>query len=351
MSDQLKVNFIRLTFISLSLLAFYTIWITSLQKGYGQHVIEAIVTGKLSGSPDADTKLLESLTGVPALDRRAKYLIVSFWPVVDGENPSLSYLGVPAVASMGVSYILLALEARRTRSLLSATWRLAWFGLLETFYSQAFILPIYCAIAFTLGKNGNGFRPLSHVKNSLILCFYSGMALVALPSPTVIPNGLKQAVLALMIPWSLWLFVMVFVASYLFPIEGTQANNRRVLYIFALAIAATTHLGALLASLLQTDLGPADVFLPSLPWSITQFESLADAMANFLKWDHLIASVTVILWAVAVYLRDCDERVDWRRLGLEVCGLSMVISPTGAAVLLIWRLDEMLCRKGNAKKE
>ncbi|KAL4812887.1 hypothetical protein BDW67DRAFT_193204 [Aspergillus spinulosporus] len=351
MSHQSTINFIRFTFIILSLFAIYTIFITSIKKGFFQHVTEGKVTGKLSRSPDADARLLESFIGVAALDNIAKVLVLCFWPVVNGENPSLSLLGVPAVASMGVSYLLLALEARRTRSLISVAWRLAWVGLLQTIYSQAIVLPAYCAIAFSSSKKANGFRPIPHVMTSLILCIYTGMALVALPSPTVIPYGLKQAVVAFMVPWAFWLFVMVSMASYLFPIEVEKANNRRTIYIFALVIAAATHLGALLTSLLHADLGPADVFLPPLPWSVTWFPGLTEGMASFLQWDHLIASVTLLLWAVAVYLRDCDEHVDSWRFGLEICGLSVIISPVGAAVLLIWRLDEMLCRGEIAKEE
>ena len=177
------------------------------------------------------------------------------------------------------------------------------------------------------------------------------MALVALPSPTVIPDGLKQAVVAFMVPWALWVFVMVFMASYLFPVEVEKEKSRRTIYIFALVIAATTHLGALLASLLHADLGPADVFLPPLPRYVTWFPSLEEGLASFLQWDYLIAGVTLVLWAVAVYLRDCDEHVDWQRFGLEVCGMSVIISPTGMAVLLIWRLDEMLSRREIAKKD
>ena len=144
---------------------------------------------------------------------------------------------------------------------------------------------------------------------------------------------------------------MVFMASYLFPIKVEKEKNRRTIYIFALVIAATTHLGALLASLLHADLGPADVFLPPLPRSVTWFTSLAEGMASFLQWDYLITSVTLILWAVAVYLRDCDEHVDWRKFGIEVCGMSVIISPAGMAVLLIWRLDEMLSRREIAKED
>ncbi|KAL3430445.1 hypothetical protein BDV09DRAFT_202203 [Aspergillus tetrazonus] len=351
MSHQSTVNFIRFTFVILSLLATYTILDTSIEKGFFQHITECRITGKLPRSSGADARLIESFTGVPALDNSVKALVISFWPVINGENPSLSLLGVPAVASMGVSYLLLLLEARRTRSFLSVTWRLAWVGLLETICSQAVILPIYCAIAFSSSKKPNGFRPIPHVTISLILCIYTGMALVALPSPTVIPDGLKQAVVAFMVPWALWIFVMVFMASYLFPVEVEKEKSRRTIYISALVIAATTHLGALLASLLHEDLGPADVFLPPLPRYVTWFPSLEEGLASFLQWDYLIASVTLVLWAVAVYLRDCDEHVDWQRLGLEVCGMSVIISPTGMAVLLIWRLDEMLSRREIAKED
>ncbi|CBF85557.1 hypothetical protein AN1785.2 [Aspergillus nidulans FGSC A4] len=351
MSHQSTINFIRFTFVILSLLAIYTILIPSIRKGFFQHITECEVTGKLSRSSGADARMIESFTGVPVLDIFVKALVTSFWPVINGENPALSLLGVPAVASMGVSYLLLLLEARRTRSLLSVTWRLAWVGLLQTNFSQAIILPIYCAIAFSSSKKTNGFRPIPHVTISLILCVYTGMALVALPSPAVIPDGLKQVVVAFMVPWALWVFVMVFMASYLFPIEVEKEKSRRTIYIFALVIAATTHLGALLASLLHADLGPADVFLPPLPWYVTRFPSLEEGMASFLQWDYLIASVTLFLWAVAVYLRDCDEHVDWQRFGLEVCAISVIISPAAMAVLLIWRLDEMLSRRGIAKED
>ncbi|KAL4748701.1 hypothetical protein BDW72DRAFT_195550 [Aspergillus terricola var. indicus] len=238
MSQQSTINFIRFAFIILSLLAFYTILITSNKKGFYQFVNEVIVTGKLSRSPDGVARLLESFTSVPALDKLAKALVVCFWPVVCGENPSLSLLGVPAVVN---GCLVSSARAGGTadevvaqRNMEACVGWVAPNDLFSGLYSP---------------------NPIPHVMTSLILCIYTRMALVTFPSPTVISHSLKQAVLAFMIPWAFWLFVMVFIASCLFPIEVQEGNSRQTVYIFALGIAATTHLGALLASVLYADLG------------------------------------------------------------------------------------------------
>ncbi|KAL5049349.1 hypothetical protein BDW71DRAFT_204614 [Aspergillus fruticulosus] len=357
------VTTIRCALSLLAPAAFYTVWITSQQKGLRDYWFQALRTGELAQSPDA--KLLESFTGLRAIDVGLKALVVSFWPVCNGENPSLSLLALPFAATAGASYILLALEARRTKSAVAVAWRLAWFGVLQAFYSQALLLPIYCA--FTLSPGQNVVRNLkSHrratfcsipgLKTCLLVGYYMCIPMLALPSPSLVTHRAKQVLLVSMVVWTLWVFPMLWVAS---RINGAGESgprpekDRRSIYIFALGTTAIAHGTALVHPLLcrtrsdgcGDDLSPTNVFLPPLPWSIGRFSSLEEGVASFLQWDYLITNVTLLLWATAVYLRDCGEEIRGFRVALQTLVLSTLASPAGAAVALIWRLDWNLSRQ------
>ncbi|KAL6238508.1 hypothetical protein BDW75DRAFT_237395 [Aspergillus navahoensis] len=347
------VTLVRSGLVLLALLAFYTVWITSIRKGLLAGWIHCELAGELSGNPDA--RLLDSFTGLKIPDIVIKRIITSFWPACNGQNLSLSLLTVPFVATVGVSYILLALDARRTKSPFSLGLRLACLYIFQNYGSMALTLPIYCAVIlapkkFSERQRPAPFRSIPYLLPSLLLGYYMPLPLIALSSPRTTSYELKQVLLAAMVGWSLWLFLMLWAASHFRVTDSADnatAKNRRPLYLFALVTATISHLGALIIPFLSRDYD--HVLLPSLPWSIEHFTTFEDGITNFLQWDYWISSLALLLWALGVYIRDCGEAGALCRLVAGSLGLSIVASPTAAAVVLLWRLDMRL--EGREKVE
>ncbi|KAL5336890.1 hypothetical protein BJX70DRAFT_400230 [Aspergillus crustosus] len=365
---------IRYTLFALVPFSSYTLWMTVHRAGLAAHWFAA---KELPGNPEA--KLFESITGLKKLDVGAKALILCFWPLCNGENPSLSLLGIPFAGSATIPYILLTLDGRRTRSVLSVAWRFAWLGVIQTFYSQALLLPLYCAITLSESPTGTtesrkphptpAFRSTPYIKRSLLLGFYFYLPIFALPSPSILSHALKQALIASFIGWSVWVFAVIWISVSTTPQsqpdktkkETDDLSARRPLYIIALTTASISHLAAFLTPLFTAspckscmqDLRPGNVFIPALPWSVTEFESYERGVAYFFQWDYILANIALLLWAAGVYIRDCPEetKAGWGRLWWEVLGISALASPSGGAILLIWRLDGALCVAMEREKE
>ncbi|KAL4954366.1 hypothetical protein BDW69DRAFT_183585 [Aspergillus filifer] len=356
------LTLVRATFPLLGFLSIYTMWIPYMQKGFYYHATEVRTTRNLT--PEGDVKLLELSTGIQSLDRLIETLVISFWPVVKGQDPALSLLGLTFAASWGTLYILLALEARRTKSTLCVAWRLAWLMILLSFFSEAFVLPIYCAVTLSRSPHPTGarkhqpFRSLEDLPISLIICFYTPVALIALPVAGPISDMKRQLVMYLTVGWPLWAFLVVATLSFLSYLSQRPTipernelspSNRRTLYMATFLTAAITHLVALLAPLVLEGATVSEIFCPPLPWAITWFSTKEEAIAAFLQWDHIISGATLVLWALGVYTRDCDEDVDLFRLALMALGLTIVASPAGAATVLIWKLDMTLHLRAGGK--
>ncbi|KAL4883831.1 hypothetical protein BJY04DRAFT_216166 [Aspergillus karnatakaensis] len=351
------LNLIRGVFLALGAVAFYSIWVTGAQKGLITLSRHARANGELSGTPDAT--LLPSFTGIFALDRGIKDVVVSFWPVCNGQYPSLSLLGVTLATTTGVSYILLALEERRKRSSLGAAWRLAWLGVLQMHLTQAAVMPIYCAFTLSFepvtSQSPRLFRSLPWMKTCIILVYHLHVLVLTLPAPAILSYTVKQLLLAELLIWPLWMFVLFWVSSFIRPDSKRVQleRDRRAVYMLALVTTTIAHMTTLISSLLSkapcagcaSDLRPSNVYLPSLPWTIVEFESMVDVTANFIQWDYLISNITLVLWAATVYTRDCGEKVNIPRGVLQVLGLSALTSPAGAAVIVIWRLDWILSKR------
>ncbi|KAL4966133.1 uncharacterized protein BDV14DRAFT_199265 [Aspergillus stella-maris] len=353
------LTLIQATFLGLSLLALYTVLLPFAFNGLRHHAIEAKISRNLTS--DGGPKLLDTFTGIHTIDLVIQTLVISFWPVVNGRHPALSLLGLTKIGAWGTSYILLALEARRTKSTISVVWRLGLIMASMYLLAEAFVLPIYCAVTLPRATKDQAMPPFRSMQGlfiTIFICFYACLTLLVVPIPALVQDDTRQRLVAVALGWPLWVFVVLAGRSFLqkdtpraarIHREQYSPPDRSPLYLLAFLSAATAHLLAVLAPLVFEEMTLVDIFLPPLPWTITWFSTLVEAMTAFLQWDHVIAGVTLLLWVVGIYIRDFDGDIDVIALALQVFVLSVVASPAGAATVLIWKLDNCLHERAKGK--
>lgn len=95
-------------------------------------------------------------------------------------------------------------------------------------------------------------------------------------------------------------------------------------------------------------LHPQRVFINKIPLDSVRVSSVEEGSLWFLQWDNTIGSISVMLWAVALYRKACAEakiRASAVELGVKICLLVILGGPVGAAVELVWERDELVFSK------
>ena len=94
------------------------------------------------------------------------------------------------------------------------------------------------------------------------------------------------------------------------------------------------------------DLQPHNVFVPPLPWSGIEAQSLVQGSHWILLWDDLLMGAIYLVWAATI-LRCCNvSSVRVIRLALT----SVLVGPCGAALLMVWERDELVHSEIPTKK-
>ena len=195
-----------------------------------------------------------------------------------------------------------------------------------------------------------------------VIAFMVPTNLMALPAPSMISVDMKQIAIAFWHPWPAYVSILTTAAYYtLSPFfsnnHRASMSNLRWVYAFAFVQAALFHLvpwtlslASLVAPALFKDqfldaLHPSQVFAIPLPWSGLKVENLADGVHVFLRWDYLIGSAGVLIWALTLHSvahKQILSTVSWPSLLFKVGLLTVLAGPTGAAVELIWERDELV---------
>ena len=198
------------------------------------------------------------------------------------------------------------------------------------------------------------------------VCYLLPSTLMILPISETLTTDLKQIFIALWQPFPAYISILLTVINaVLSPFNSAHKTGRkdlralRFVYAFAFANTAITHLvtwtislttvlaPAILDERFRRELHPSIVFGIPTPWTspVVQVQSVADGVHAFLRWDYLIGSMAVVLWAGtlnAAAQRVVYGAVGWLRLVVQVVLLAVVAGPVGAAVELVWERDELV---------
>ncbi|KAL4778547.1 hypothetical protein BJX76DRAFT_352532 [Aspergillus varians] len=367
----------------LCLLVFYAIFYLAEINGAYKLVMESIATGKLPGS---DAPLRKVYTGIPHLDNVLTGMTVFFWPTTDGSNLSLLVHSIGFSGSLGSAWVLVTLEAWRRGN----AWTVAAFAVVFGFAAQvltfAFAAPLYGAIqlftSVTATKpTAENIRIPRAVLKALPLAFFIGYMVptgfLVVPVSEQVTADLKQILIAAWQPWPAYVSILLTFVHALFSpftsndhaVEGGRAtlHSLRLVYAFAFAHTTLSHLISWIIPLATVaapglfkdeylgPLHPLVVFAVPRPWeNPVLVENIGAGVHAFLRWDYIISSAGVLVWAVSLY--QTAHRAVYGRAGcvgllIKVAALTALTGPVGAAVELIWERDELVINElGDLKR-
>ncbi|RJE25388.1 hypothetical protein PHISCL_02279 [Aspergillus sclerotialis] len=362
--------------------ALYAIFFFSHQNGLHDMGLKQVESKTLPGLNDP---LRTVYTGVEKIDEILTVLTTFFWTTTDGSHPGLMLHTIGFSGTFGAAWVLVTLESWRRGN----AWTIAAFpmvfGLACQVFTFAFATPLYAG--FQLASSITASRPNAHnirvpraVLKAIPLIFVIGYTvpsmLLIVPAPEMISIDLKQIFIAVWQPWPAYISILTTVVHILFSsftkndtsIEGGRATLKslRRVYAFAFGNAALAHIvlhtisiATVAAPMLFQEsfieaLHPCKVFATALPWIPLKVENIADGVHIFLRWDYLIGSTGVLLWAMTLYVNAHKAILGsmcWCDLLTKVGLLTVVSGPVGVAVELMWERDELVIHETGGLKQ
>ncbi|KAJ5180586.1 hypothetical protein N7492_003796 [Penicillium capsulatum] len=366
----------RYLLFSLSVFVFYAIFYFSLSNGAHELVHRSVESGKL---PGLNEPLRTHYTGVESIDHLLAVLTIFFYPTLDGSSATLFLHGIGFSGTFGAAWTLVVLESWRKGNAGTVAAYPAIFGLVAQVMTFAFATPLFCGLQLGCSitarhPHADNIRVPRAVLVALPLIFVVGFMLpthlMALPA-SMSSVDLKQVAIAIWQPWPAYVSILAtvayFVLSPFFPNNNRASlSSLRWVYAFAFANATVTHLVSWIVSLATViapalfnarfldALHPCRVFEVPLPWSGLKVDTVADGVHVFLRWDYLIGSAGILLWALSLYTtahKQILSTVSWTGLAVKVALLTIVSGPAGAAVELIWERDELVIRETSGSRQ
>lgn len=258
------------------------------------------------------------------------------------------------------------------------------FGLACQVLTFAFATPLYAGLQLASSvtasrPNSQNIRIPRAVLKAIPTIFFIGFTipsgLLILRAPETYSIDLKQIFTAVWQPWPAYISILTTVVHILFSpftkndtsVEGGRATLKslRWVYAFAFGNAALAHIithtvsvaAAVVPVLFQekyaNSLHPCKVFGIALPWVPLRVDSLAAGVHVFLRWDYLIGSAGVLLWAMTLYVnahRAIVGKSCFCDLLVKVGLLTVLTGPVGAAVELVWERDELVIHETGGLK-
>ncbi|KAJ5199737.1 hypothetical protein N7491_009466 [Penicillium cf. griseofulvum] len=366
----------RYVLFSLSALVFYTVFYFASINGLDALARKSLESGTL---PSINAPLRTVYTGVEAVDHVLALLTVFFYPTLDGHNPGLLLHGVEFSGTFGATWTLIVLESWRKGNAGTVAAYPTIFGLVAQVFTFAFGIPLTCGLQLGCSitarrPNADNIRVPRAVLAALPLIFVVGYmvptVVMALPAPLVISVDLKQVAIAIWHPWPAYVSILTTVAY--FTLSPFLSNNHRAsmsslrwVYAFAFVNASLSHIVSWVVSLATVivpvlfkdrfldSLHPANVFSVPLPWSGLTVDNVGDGVHVFLRWDHMIGSAGVLIWAISLYTvahKQLPSTFSWPSLLVKVALLTILAGPAGAAVELIWERDELVFTETGGSK-
>ncbi|GAD95170.1 hypothetical protein NFIA_077520 [Paecilomyces variotii No. 5] len=359
------------------LFGIYAIFVFSSRNGLFTLLDDAIYSRTM---PGGDGPIKTNLTGIKALDENLLiHLNAFFLRVVDGSAPDLSLYAFAFTGSFGAAWILITVEGWRKGNAGTLMSFVFGFGFLAQTITYALSMTLYCMLNLWKSRTISNltFERITiprFVSNTLPVAVFIGYfiptALLSVPT-SILSMDMKQSFLA---TWQLWpptVSFLVILTKHISPrstsvdnMNDSRANIRslRYLYAFAFACAAIPHLAAWSISLASAiypglfnaeyveKLHPQQVFVNQIPSLSVQVSSVEEGSLWFLQWDNIIGSVSLMLWAAALYQKAHEEakiRVSAVEVGFKTCLLVVLAGPVGAAVELMWERDELVSSHGS----
>ncbi|OQD69952.1 hypothetical protein PENDEC_c028G06446 [Penicillium decumbens] len=367
----------RYVLFSLSAFVFYAIFYFSYINGLDALGRKAIDSRKLLG---VDAPLRTLYTGVEPIDRILTLLTVFFYPALDGTSPTLLLHSIGFSGTFGAAWTLVVLESWRKGNAGTIAAFPAIFGLAAQLLTFAFATPLICGLQ--LGCSITARRPhadnirvprvvLAVLPTIFVIGFMLPTHAMVLPAPDLISVDMKQIAIAIWQPWPAYVSILITVAYYvLSPFfskdQHASLSSLRWVYAFAFMNASLSHLVCWILSLATVvapalfndrflaSLHPSRVFAIVLPWSGAKVDTVADGVHIFLRWDYMIGSAGILIWALTLYTvahKQILSTVSWPGLLFKVGLLAALTGPTAAAVELMWERDELVFRETEGSKQ
>lgn len=250
----------------------------------------------------------------------------------------------------------------------------------------AFAAPLYAGLQLMTSitatrPNAENIRVPRAVLNTIpyifLIGFFVPSALLVFPLGETMTTDLKQILIAIWQPWPIYISLLTTVAHLLFsPFVSNDKNGEggratlsslRTVYAVAFGHTAITHLIPRVLSLFTmieprffnetfaAALHPCKVFQVALPWTqpTLQVSDVGTGVHIFLRWDYIIGSTGVLLWALTLYRnahRAILDKPGCLGLLVKVGLLAVFAGPVGAAVELMWERDELVVHETGGLK-
>ncbi|KAH8588921.1 hypothetical protein B0O99DRAFT_692951 [Bisporella sp. PMI_857] len=320
--------------------------------------------------PNGD-HLAPHLTGVAFLDIRLKNVIIFVWPFVTGNRPDLFLVEVGFFGAFGSGWFLIVLESVRAGSRGTLASHILLPGILIFEHSHAIMTPLY--LIFHLSTSHVASNPtVNSIRVSLIdaqamvgsfmVGYVLPMAAQALPSPAVLSLRQKQTLIGWYQQWHIYIYVCHVIFATLITLSGKneedgigsqERSTYQSIYTFAFLLAAVPYWTVVSLSMLSTLfptifskwMKPVSVFGLAWPLSEIRASSLDDALKWLLQWDFIVSSLAILCWSISLFLRarsTLELETDLPSLLFRIAISSILASPTGAAVQLMWERDDMI---------
>ncbi|KAJ5663874.1 hypothetical protein N7507_004605 [Penicillium longicatenatum] len=367
----------RAILFSLSAFAFYAIFYFSQVNGLNELGLKSVASGKL---PGLNEPLRTVYTGVEPVDRILTVLTTFFYPVLDGQSSALLLHGIGFSGTFGAAWTLVVLESWRKGNAGTVAAYPAIFGLAAQVLTFAFATPLICALQ--LGCSVTARHPhadniriprvvLAVIPAVFVIGFLVPTNLMILPAPDVISVDWKQIAIAAWHPWPVYVSILTTAAYYVlgpFFTNNHRASMSGLRWVYASAFihAGVSHLVTLVISV-ATVLAPAlfdtrfvDALHPSkvysfpVPWSGMQVDTVADGVHVFLRWDYMIGSAGILLWALKLHTvahKQILSSISWTSLFFKIGLLTALTGPAGAAVELMWERDELVFNETGSRHQ
>jgi hypothetical protein len=212
-------------------------------------------------------------------------------------------------------------------------------------------------------------RDLALLPISLTLGFIIPTALAAIPPPILTTVAQQQAFLILWQGFPLWIAICQYSLTTIIsslPSRSTSGLSSRTLklkslrraHAFSVSVAAFAHLITILFAAVphvrsiffvsdsRREISIQSVFLPMSPFSSAKVDSIYQGCRILLQYDMYFACSAAIIWA-SVVTKHAFRDSTLHRIVMKVFLLVCLAGPGGAALAMVWGVDEEIFGTGS----
>ena len=241
------------------------------------------------------------------------------------------------------------------------------------------IMPLYLILHLSTSPTVSSHDPGDHsvdlpnllsIPFSIAIGYIIPTILAALPAPTAISIDHKQTFMASWQMFPLWvgllqLAIPRFISKVCLSRDVQKSFSSRkgwlsilrIVYIFLLTLAATTHIATLticfastfLPDLLAPGFGGvfslSNVFWPRTISASHKMSSIGAGAVLMIQYDEILGSLAVVLWAFFLFATAFNKhkKVDTAFVLIFNCiTIPALVGPIGYGVICMWGRDELV---------